>query len=74
MPDATKESPCNEKTPNFLSTSPYGMVKTFCYDLLSFISFLLFLIICYMVVLPLKILGRDRAVNRMISFFEYFAR
>ena len=64
-------------SPAFLSNRFYQKVTTLLYDYCSFLLFLVFVVICVVVGKPLYYIDkklRTHLVERLIRFFEFFAR
>lgn len=67
----------NRSKAQFLSTNGcYKAVQTL-YDYLSFVLFLVFVVICFVIGRPLNLLDKilkTQMVDHLIRFFEFFAR
>jgi hypothetical protein len=62
--------------PAFLNNRFFTMVTTLLYDYLSFLLFLIFVAICFIVGKPLHYIDKKlhtHLVERLIRFFEFFA-
>lgn len=63
--------------PLLLSNRLQNQVSTLLYDYLSFVLFLIFVGICLLIGRPLYFIDRQlntRLTDRLIRFFEFFAR